>query len=213
MEKGNRSINDLSGVFFWYSSEFRIKMQNLLNNPIHVICIIRGLKIGKNVLFTGLPRIRRHPNSTIIIGDGCKFNSAKHSVLEGLLKPCKFITARENSEIIFGNNVGASGATFVAALKIKIGNNVMIGAHSSIVDTDFHNPNPNIRLQNDEMPSRPITIEDNVFIGYNCLILKGVTIGKNSVIGANSVVFNSIPKNAIAIGNPCKVIIRKNWED
>jgi acetyltransferase-like isoleucine patch superfamily enzyme len=118
-----------------------------------------------------------------------------------------------NSEIIIGNNVGATGTTIVAVTKVSIGNNVMIGAHSIIVDTDFHHPDPNIRLRNDVMPSRPVIIEDDVFIGYNCLILKGVTIGKNSVIGANSVVINSIPKNSIAIGNPCKVIIRKNWEE
>ncbi len=61
--------------------------------------------------------------------------------------------------------------------------------------------------------SRPITIENNVFIGYNCLILKGVTIGENSVIGANSVVSNSIPKNSIAIGNPCKLVIREDWDN
>jgi acetyltransferase-like isoleucine patch superfamily enzyme len=53
---------------------------------------------------------------------------------------------------------------------------------------------------------RAIIIEDNVFIGYATSILKGVTIGQNSVIGANSVVTSNIPANCIAAGNPCKVI-------
>jgi acetyltransferase-like isoleucine patch superfamily enzyme len=129
-----------------------------------------------------------------------------------LVKPCKFITLKEDSKIIFGNNVGITGSLIIAASKIEICNNVLIGANCTFIDTDFHPPDPNARFQNDIMPSRPIMIEDNVFIGFNCIILKGVTIGKNSIIGANSVVINNIPKNVIAIGNPCKLVIRKNWE-
>ena len=109
------------------------------------------------------------------------------------------------------NNSGATGALIVAATKIKIGNNVLIGAYCTIFDNDFHSSDPNKRLS-DDYGTSPVLIEDNVFLGFNCLILKGVTIGENSVIGANSVVINNIPKNAIAIGNPCKVIIKKNWD-
>ena len=54
--------------------------------------------------------------------------------------------------------------------------------------------------------SAPVTIEDDVWIGANCMILKGVTIGARSVIGAGSVVTKSIPADCIAAGNPCKVI-------
>ena len=99
----------------------------------------------------------------------------------------------------------------LAAIKIKIGNNVMIGAQSMIIDTDFHHSDPNKRHDRTDIPARPIIIEDNVFIGANCTILKGITIGENSVIGAIRVVINSMPKNSIVIGNPCKVVIIKNW--
>lgn len=208
----DESGRDFLGQFFWHAFYFRIRIYRLFNNLIHLFCIIRGVKIEKKVNFLGFPVVRRYPNSVIFFGDNCYFNSAKNSVLEGLRKQCRFITLNKYSEIIIGRNVRASGTTIVAASKVSIGNNVIIGAHSTIVDTDFHNPNPHIRLRQDVMPVRPINIGDNVFIGYNCLILKGVTIEENSVIGANSVVFNSIPKNSIAIGNPCKVIIRKNWE-
>ncbi len=54
--------------------------------------------------------------------------------------------------------------------------------------------------------SKPVLIGDNVFIGYSVTILKGVQIGNNSIIGANSVVTKSIPANVMAAGNPCKVI-------
>ena len=88
----------------------------------------------------------------------------------------------------------------------------MIGAHSMIIDNDFHHADPNKRHETVDIPARPILIEDNVFIGTNCMILKGITIGENSVIGANSVVINSLPKNSIAIGNPCKIVIIKKWD-
>ena len=88
----------------------------------------------------------------------------------------------------------------------------MIGGESMIFDTDFHNSDPNKRQDRTDCLARPVVIEDNVFIGTNCTILKGITIGENSVIGANSVVIESIPKNSIAIGNPCKVVIKRNWD-
>ena len=54
--------------------------------------------------------------------------------------------------------------------------------------------------------SKPITIEDNVWIGGGAILLLGVTIGKNSVIGAGSIVTRSIPENCVAVGNPCRII-------
>jgi len=54
--------------------------------------------------------------------------------------------------------------------------------------------------------SKKVVVEDNVFIGMDCVVLKGVTIGKNSVIGAGSIVTKDIPRNCIASGIPAKVI-------
>jgi acetyltransferase-like isoleucine patch superfamily enzyme len=203
---------DLSGWFYEHLFRYRNKCNiYLFNNLIHLICNVKGVKIGGNVVFNGLPLIRRYENSRILIGDNCRFNSAKNSVQIGLQRPCTFVTLRKNSEIIFGNSSGATGVVLLAAKKILIGNNVLIGANSTIMDTDFHNSDPVKRHQNGDIPARPVIIEDNVFIGFNCVILKGVTIGENSVIGANSLVISSIPKNSIAIGNPCKVVMKKNW--
>ena len=57
-----------------------------------------------------------------------------------------------------------------------------------------------------EWQPKPIAIGNNVWIGMNCVIMRGVTIGENAVIGANSVVTKNIPANVIAAGSPCKVI-------
>ncbi len=203
---------DIIGWFFERIFRYGNKCNIFLfNSLIHLGCRIKGVKIGKEVIFNGFPEIRRFENSDIVIGDCCRFNSAKNSVRVGLQKRCTFVTLRKKSEIIIGNNSGGSGITLLAAIKIKIGNNVMIGAHSMIIDNDFHHADPDKRHDMVDIPARPITIEDNVFIGTNCMILKGITIGENAVIGANSVVISSIPKNAIAIGNPCKVVIIKSW--
>jgi acetyltransferase-like isoleucine patch superfamily enzyme len=203
---------DFSGWFFEHIFRYRNKCNVLLfNSLIHFFCYVKGIKVGEKVIFNGFPLLLRCENSKIQIGNNCVFNSSKHSVSAGVQKPCGFVTLREGAEIIIGNNSGATGSTILAALKIVIGNHVMIGAHSMILDNDYHNSDPNKRLS-ENVTSRPIIIEDDVFIGTNCMILKGVRIGKNSVIGANSVVINSIPPNSIAIGNPCKVVIIKKWD-
>jgi acetyltransferase-like isoleucine patch superfamily enzyme len=200
---------DFSGILFHAFYLVRNFINIHLKNPIiYFICYIKGVKLGKKIIFDGLPLIRRYPNSSIIFGNGCTFNSARNSLAIGLSQPCTFVTLEENATIIFGSNSGASGLKIAARSKVTIGNNVLIGAGSIILDTDAHHSNLSKREQN-IIPSRPITIEDNVFIGLECVILKGVKIGKNTVIGARSVVINSIPEDSIAIGNPCKVVFKR----
>lgn len=97
-----------------------------------------------------------------------------------------------------------------ARTKINVTDSVTIGARCSIgwdcdiMDSSFHRVN---------FPDRPggsltgpVVIEDDVWIGVHCIILKGVTIGANSVIGAGSVVIKDIPPNSFAAGSPAKVI-------
>ena len=82
---------------------------------------------------------------------------------------------------------------------MTIGNHVLIGANCQIGDRDGHS---NIYKSS----PKPIIIENDVWLGMNVTVLKGVTIGEHSIIGANSVVTKDIPANSIAAGNPCKVI-------
>jgi acetyltransferase-like isoleucine patch superfamily enzyme len=97
----------------------------------------------------------------------------------------------------------------VAEDRIVIGDRVTVGANSSIVDTDFH-PIDAQQRQADPNAGKtaPIVIEDDVFIGMECLILKGAHIGAGSVIGARSVVTGHIPPGVIAAGSPARVIRR-----
>lgn len=118
-----------------------------------------------------------------------------------------YLEARNtDSEITIGNNVSINNSfSAVAFSKIHIGDSVLIGVNCSIIDNDGHDLNPNQRKTG--LPKiADVYIDDNVFLGNNVNILKGVTIGKNSIIGNGSVVTQSIPENAIAAGNPAKVL-------
>ena len=100
-----------------------------------------------------------------------------------------------------------TGGTLCAAERITIGDNVTVGANSTIVDTDFHPIEPESRrLTPQDAKTDPIVIEDDVFIGMNCLVLKGVHIGRGSTVGAGSVVTRDVPPGVIVAGNPARVV-------
>ena len=122
--------------------------------------------------------------------------------------------------IFIGTNVIINiNCTFIDCNKIEIGNNVLIASNVQIY-TATHSTDLNERLVKDWTPNSeqpyfrtyalPVKIEDNVWIGGGVIILPGVRIGKNSVIGAGSVVTKSIPENSVAVGNPCRVIRKNN---
>ena len=112
--------------------------------------------------------------------------------------------------------------TFLDDNIIKIGNNVLIAPNVQLY-TATHPINANERFVNDwdersgdlffRTKALPITIEDNVWIGGGTIVLPGITIGRNSVIGAGSVVTKSIPTYSVAVGNPCRVIRELPKED
>lgn len=88
--------------------------------------------------------------------------------------------------------------------KITIGSNVFIAPNVSLI-TEEHAMDVEQRLEGLEY-THPVTIGDNVWICTGVIVLPGVTIGENSVIGAGSVVTKDIPANSLAVGNPCRVI-------
>jgi acetyltransferase-like isoleucine patch superfamily enzyme len=208
-----RIINDLNGYFwnFVQNKKFLV-LRTLTNILAHIILKSKGVSISKNVSFRGIPYVRRYPESKIYFGENSRFNSLKKSVELYIASPCTFITCGHGAKIIIGKNVGGTSISLLAKNSITIGNNVLMGHGTTIMDSDFHHPDPNLRNSKNK-PNRPIVIEDNVFLGKSCTVLKGVTIGENSVIGSDSLVITNIPPNSIAIGNPCKVIIRKKWPD
>ena len=89
---------------------------------------------------------------------------------------------------------------------ITIGKRVLIGTHVEIYDSDFHGIQVSDRNKSRAEWAKPVVIGDDVFLGSNVRVLKGVTIGEGSVIANSSVVVKDIPPGAIAGGNPARVI-------
>jgi len=94
------------------------------------------------------------------------------------------------------------GVRISAGKKITIGNSCMIASGVYIADSDWHGHYDRVAIGHAD----PVVLEDNVWVGDNAIVCKGVTIGKNSIIGARSVVLHDIPENVIAAGNPAKPI-------
>jgi len=196
---------DLNGKIFTKLRYYRIVIYSCITTfYTKIFLALRGVHAGKNCKFYGVPIVIRTFQSKIIIGNNCGFRSDFTSNLVGINRKCIVTTLERNAEILIGNNSGFSGTVIASAGSIKIGDNVLCGANTTITDYDWHGIEPDKRRQ--APYPRPVVIEDNVWLGLNSVVLKGVTIGKNSVIGANSLVTKDIPPNVIAAGNPCKVI-------
>ncbi|MCM3005603.1 sugar O-acetyltransferase [Priestia koreensis] len=112
----------------------------------------------------------------------------------------------------FGNGVYANfNLTLVDDTDIYVGDNVMFGPNV-IVSAGTHPIHPDLRRKQAQF-NVPIHIGNNVWIGAQAVILPGVRIGDNSVIGAGSIVTKDIPANVVAVGNPCKVVREINERD
>jgi len=185
-----------------------LELGRLLTIPFfRIYFFIHGIKWGSEWKIYGRPIIQRHRKSSINIGRNIIIRSSSASNPLGPYRPAIISTRTKDSAILIGNEVGITGGTICAANRIEIGNRVWIGANTTIVDTDFHPLDPVERLENPlDGANAPVVIEDDVFIGMNCLILKGVTIGKGSVIGAGSVVSGDVPAGVIFAGNPARLI-------
>lgn len=158
-----------------------------------------GIKFGKHIAFRGNSLFFKYPGTTMIIGNGCSFNSSSRYNFRGLNHRCILQTGPGGS-IMIGNNCGFSGVSIVSSCGIQIGDDVLCGANVTISDRDDHE---------DKYPQftpASVIIGNHVWLGMNSVVMKGVTIGDNVIIGANSVVTKDIPSNTIAAGVPCKVI-------
>jgi acetyltransferase-like isoleucine patch superfamily enzyme len=166
-----------------------------------------GISWGRGWRIYGLPIIQKHRHSRMSFGAGLSLRSFVRSNPLGPNHPVILATWREESSLEVGANFAMTGGAVCASKKIIIGNNVAVGANSLIVDTDFHPIIPeDRRLNPNEGKTAEIIIEDDVFIGMNCLILKGVTIGRGSLVGAGSVVTKKVPPGIIVAGNPAQTI-------
>ncbi|HEV8661317.1 MAG TPA: acyltransferase [Thermoanaerobaculia bacterium] len=171
-------------------------------------CTFQNVEYGKKIDVYGRVIIRS-PAGKVIIGDRVKLISSSWRCSGSAILPTKFRTGYPSAKIIIGDDCGMSGTSITARSKtIRIGPRTQIGPDCLFMDSDFHHVWPPKR-RNDFATDEydfDITIGENVWFGARCIVLKGVTIGDNSVIAAGSVVVKSIPANCVAAGNPARVV-------
>lgn len=161
-----------------------------------------------DVKLVGLPIIKKHRNSKIVIGKGVTLISKSQANVAGINHPVILSTLAEGAVIRIADGCGLSGSTICSAKLVELSKNAGLGANSHIYDTDFHQVSSFGQKPDDVLDAKSalVTIGENVWIGANVLILKGVRIGDNAVIGAGSVIREDIPTKALVFGNPAKVI-------
>lgn len=169
-----------------------------------------GVTIGKGVTCWGPVLLRSARAGSISLGNSVSIVScSSRATAASIYAPTKFQTLTGTAGIVVGEGVGVNGVSVVARSKtISIGEHTMIAPNVTIVDSDYHAlwP-PEGRLTNPAFEQdADVTIGNNVWIGMQCIILKGVTIGDGAVIAAGSVVTGDIPANCLAAGAPARVV-------
>ena len=168
-------------------------------------------QFGKNLELNSRSDCVADKSGTIKIGDNCRIF-------------CRLLT-QDDGNIIIGNNTCMYERTFIGSVnKITIGNGVIISNHVHIFDNNNHPTSPEARKRMVESgfdgelwrwkyaDSAPVIIEDNVWIGEYSAIMKGVHIGKGSIVAAHSVVTKDVPDYSIVAGNPARVVKRLESE-
>ncbi|MEO8445922.1 MAG: acyltransferase [bacterium] len=172
-----------------------------------IILILNSVRYGKNVTVYGCPRVEN--KGQMVLGNNIRLISAKCGYNSGNLAGGVFLRTGTSGKISIGDEVYLNGTSIISELEINLGNRIMIGANTVIMDTNTHNVFYKDRLRRwDKIVRQPVKIEDDVWIGANCFILKGVTVGKGSVIGAGSVVNKNVEPFSIYAGNPA-VFVKK----
>jgi acetyltransferase-like isoleucine patch superfamily enzyme len=168
----------------------------------------RNVTVGANCKLRGIPLIHGWYGGRVTIEENVVLNSSNRGYHLNMFAPVKLFADKEGAEIVIGKNSRINGTCIHAMSRIQIGQNCLIAANTQIIDSNGHE----IALDktgtrtNTKDVARPIFIGDNVWIGANCIVLPGVSIGDGSVIAANSVVAKNIPPNVLVGGNPAKVI-------
>ena len=169
------------------------------------------LKYNKNLVISNNTRI----NINKINSRSKKFQL---SVGENSTILCNYFFEKDNAKITIGRNTYIGMNTNLITMNsITIGDNVQIAWGVTMLDNNSHSLNYLIRrddlklvnqgiIRYEEIISSKIVIEDDVWIGFNVIILKGVHLGKGCVIAAGSVVVNSFPEFSLIAGNPAKLI-------
>lgn len=182
------------------------------------------VKIGDCCAFVGqknLPNtiITKDAAAKVTIGNNCSLIGTNLSV-EGIGEieigdRCYFVVYNQQpnsieiqesgAKIVIGDRCSFNGASIKSKKYVELKRQCMVGS-SLIVDTDYHSVEINRWDPNAKVKNKPIYIGENVWLCSQSVILKGVSIGNNSVIGLGTIVRQSVPENVVVIGNPQQIV-------
>lgn len=148
-------------------------------------------RLGKMVSVNGKPVIGN--SGEMILGDEVRVWST--------IVQAKLYTGK-NGKLIVGRNARLNGVHIDARELVQIGENVRIAPYTIILDSDFHDLKDHFASGE----SKPVIIEDDVWLATRCTILKGVRIGKGAVVGAGAVVTRDVPPHSVVGGVPARII-------
>jgi len=175
-----------------------------------LLLLLFGCHYGRNLRVDGRVIIRVARRGAIRIGENVAIYSRAGSNLVGRTNP-SILNCMGDGHITFGDNSGCSFAVLSSRSSIRIGENTNIGGNVRIYDHDFHALDYLARRdpEQDRMQCKtaPVVIGDDILIGANAIILKGVTIGDRSIVGAGAVVsIKNVPPGSLLAGNPARIL-------
>ena len=198
-------ISKFFSIIFYTLPKLFVRIKNKIT--ILWISKKKNVQIKGNLIIIGNPIIDIRKGGVLNIGESVMLNSRNKYYHLNMHSPVK-IFINKKGKIRIGSKTRIHGTCIHATRSIDIGRNCLIAANCQIFDTNGHDisfPHVENRI-NTQGISKPVKINDNVWVGANSFILPGVTIGYGSIISANSVVVKSIPPMVIAGGNPTKII-------
>lgn len=173
-----------------------------------------NVRLGAGTLITGdrwtephvFRKLRSRMDPAIVIGSG--------SLMDGVL-----FNLGPAARVTIGDHCRFEEAFLIGEQEIVIGNRVILGWRATIVDSDFHPIDPQARIADaiacsplaegrprEPFTNRPVTIEDDVWVGPNAAILKGVRVGAGAFVEPGAVVVHDVPPRARVLGNPAQII-------
>lgn len=148
--------------------------------------------LGVPVTLRGRPHIVNQGRMTI--GSRVRLDSTV-AMLELVSLPGGHLEIGDN---VFINH----GTSIVSSAHVRIGRDSLIGTHVMVMDCDFHN----VETKEWDTTGRPVLIGERVWLANRAIVLKGITIGDDAVVGAGSVVTRDVPPRTVVAGNPARVI-------
>ena len=184
--------NRLKKIYYWI---FRLLPYLYFRFTMRGCKIGSNISVGRHCFFRG--KRRTAIGNNIRFGDNCLIEV-------GGINP--------DAKLIIGNDFSATSNLFISCnYSITIGNRALFGNNIRIYDSNHGiDPECGIPYEHQKLVCKPVVIGSNTWIGDNCIILAGTSIGEYSVIGAGSVVTGKIPEYTIAAGVPARVI--KKWD-